>query len=178
MQPWANTIGGRPPATKRAKKEGPGTVADPPYTALLVLTAKQVMHNSAHVREHDAALQHVIILPAAHPVCESLQLCGRQYATDAKNKSPTEHGSPHLHMWAALISVLGNLTNLDETQRTQLTVHAQAMVSPQKLAQCVFVCKLSKAWIRDNFKFTISFAPSMEALADLVCTVLPRMEQF
>ncbi|CAE8584821.1 unnamed protein product [Polarella glacialis] len=172
MKSWAiapSNTGGRPWAQKRPKKDTAG--ADPPFATLLVHTAKQTLFNAAHVREHDAVLQHVIILPGTHPVCASLQQCGKQFATQVKNQPSADIGSPHLHKWAALIATLGSLT-LTEPQKVQLTEHAQTMDSPQKLAQSVFVCKLSKAWIKDTFKLTISPATDMEAIAELVCTVL------
>ncbi|CAE8613181.1 unnamed protein product [Polarella glacialis] len=172
MQSWAiapSNTGGRPSAQKRPKKDTTG--ADPPFATLLVHAAKQTLFNAAHVREHDAVLQHVIILPGTHPVCASLQQRGKQFATQVKNQPAADIGSPHLHKWAALIATLGSLT-LTEPQKVQLTEHAQTMDSPQKLAQSVFVCKLSKAWIKDTFKLTISLATDMEAIAELVCTVL------
>ncbi|CAE8594898.1 unnamed protein product [Polarella glacialis] len=172
MQSWAiapSNSGGRPSAQKRPKRDTTGV--DPPFATLLVQTAKQALSNAAHVRKHDAVLQRVNILPAAHPVCVSLQLCGRQFGTKAKDKPAAEIGSPHLHKWAALIAALASL-NLSEPQKVQLTEHAQTMDSPKKLAQSVFVCKLSKAWIKDTFKLTISLAPDMVAVAELVCTVL------
>ncbi|CAE8587799.1 unnamed protein product [Polarella glacialis] len=173
MKSWAiapASTGGRPPAQKWPKSETTGA-SDPPFATLLVDAAKQALTSAVHVREHDAVLQRVILLPSAHPVCISLQQCGRQYAANAKNKQAAELGSPHLHKRAALVASLGALT-LSEQQKAQLAEHAQTMDSSQKLAQCGFVCKLSKAWVKDTFKLTISLAPEMVAVTELVCTVL------
>ncbi|CAE8630888.1 unnamed protein product [Polarella glacialis] len=173
MKSWAiapASSGGRPPAQKRPKSDHTET-SDPPFASLLVYTAKQALSSAVRVREHDAVLQRVVLLPAAHPVCLSLQQCGRQFAATAQNKQTAELGSPHLHKWAALVALLGAPT-LSEQQKALLAEHAQTMDSPQKLAQSVFVCKLSKAWVKDTFQLTISLAPEMLAVTELVCTVL------
>ncbi|CAE8603352.1 unnamed protein product [Polarella glacialis] len=128
------------------------------------------MHDATHVREHDAVLQRVVLFPASHQACTHLQESGRFFAADCKNKS--EQSSPHLFIWAALIATVGNLPVLTDEQKQILLQHASEMDSPQKLAQSVFVCRLKKAWAKDTLKLTFSTAPSLENLANVICTVL------
>eukprot|EP00972_Heterocapsa_arctica_P038887 5730229-Heterocapsa_arctica.AAC.1 len=56
---------------------------------LLVLLSRLTLQNSKHVRETDAALQHVVLRKSEHSVCTAMQQCGKKYFEERNgNKNP------------------------------------------------------------------------------------------
>ena len=77
-------------------------------------------------------------------------------------------GSPLLHVWASLVVTAKSDPSLKETEKAEVTTHANAITDPKELEAMVLVCNMrpayNKEWVRVQLKVEQPVEPIAQAL--------------
>ncbi|CAE8606654.1 unnamed protein product, partial [Polarella glacialis] len=129
--------------------------------------AKLGLHLASHSRQHDAALQHTILLDSSNAVCDAMRFAG-QHSGEAKSNKQELTGAPHHYVWAALVQALVLAPTSSAEIKTALKQYADQVPAPSALESSIWVCTIARAFAKDKSRITLSVDASVSAILDSV----------
>ncbi|CAE8657464.1 unnamed protein product [Polarella glacialis] len=139
---------------------------------LLALGKKAVMDDNI-LRQHEAIIVDTLSLPGTLPEVVAMRSAGAAY-NEAVRVRGKQHdlGSPHLHVWAALVMAVLKEQDVPEALRLALQTHVTEAKKPTDLQDHIRHCRIGAMWNPERFKLQIAVAPSAQMLWTLLCDYL------
>lgn len=131
---------------------------------LLRSTASLALQTAATQRQLVGALQHVALLPADGPVATALTAkCREFFEGRSSGKQASLLGSPHLHVFNELLTVLCQSTSSSVEDRSLLDRIRNEFSTVQALDGHVFICRIAPAYNPSQKKLCLSVASDFHA---------------
>jgi len=145
------------------------------------LTAKLALKLELEVRELQAAVMKVFLISAESVYVSAASQATKAYneaieeaSVDQRAKLREQMGEPHLHAWAQLVATALEQREVDEGHLVILSSHQASMKSPVQCLSLVHVCKVKKAFNKENKKIITALASGQEALMEAMTAALMK----
>ena len=169
MEKWV--AGGSAEPRSQRRRTGAGGEADLEQVKQLAVSAAELaLSKAATVRVHDAALLRTWMPPASSQYAVAGLQAGKGLSRSSVTSAGRSHGlgSPHLHVWASLAVTAKSDPSLKETEKAEVTTHANAITDPKELEAMVLVCNMrpayNKEWARVQLEVEQPVEPIAQAL--------------